>query len=65
MSSGTPPKTVTAKVDPITKEKATALLSFQRKLEVARSPVLSSAADMMKPEDTEHKKVKSYLILMD
>lgn len=64
MSSGTPPKGVIAEADSIIKGKSTALLSFQWKLNVARSPAFSSSADVMKPEDTEHKKVKLYLILM-
>lgn len=65
MSSGTSPKRVTAEADSIIKGNSTALLSFQWKLNVARSPVLSSSADVMKPESTEHKKVKLYLVLMD
>lgn len=65
MSLGTLLKRVIAEDDSIIKGKSTALLSFQWKLNVARSLVLSAPTDVTKPEGTEHRMVKSYLLLMD
>lgn len=56
MSLDTPTKRVTAEADSIIKGKSTVLLSFQWKLYVVRSLVLSTSTNVMKLEGTDHKK---------
>lgn len=51
-----PTKRVTAEADSLTKGKSTALLSFQWKLYIVRSLVLSASTKIMKPEGSDHKK---------
>lgn len=62
MSSGTTPKTVISEAYSIPKGKSFVVISME--IKCLKNSRVSYLADVMKPEGTKHKKVKSHLVLM-